>query len=113
VALRDSALVIRGKRVANKWCPVNDTVCAVCYFVSEKLGHRSDQVIPNNGFSCVLPAMFYGNIECHRRDLKIGHISNALLKFKHCLVTLNLASPLEVYCLFGTENSEPYLRYDP
>lgn len=81
--------------------------------LSEKLGHMSDQVIPNNGFSWVFPAMFYGNIECHRRDLKIAHISNALLKFKHCLVTLNLASHLEVYYLLGTQNSEPYLRYDP
>jgi hypothetical protein len=29
------------------------------------------------------------------------------------LVTLNLASHLEVYYLLGTQNSEPYLRYDP
>jgi hypothetical protein len=40
VAFHDSALVIGGKRVANKWCAVNEIICAVCYFVSEKLGQQ-------------------------------------------------------------------------
>jgi hypothetical protein len=42
---------------------------------------------PSNSKQWILLRLACHVPECHRRDLKIGHISHALLKFKHCLVT--------------------------